>query len=86
MSANTSRVIWKGESSQKSLARPGLTFKAGDLSLQKMESIHGATKSIKVDTVSIKSIKVDTVLLHFYLLPPSGKPLPITGPYPAATA
>lgn len=73
MSANTSRVIWKGERSQKSLARPGLTFKAGDLSLQKMESIHGATKSIKVDNI----------LLHFYLLPPSGKPLPITEPYPA---
>lgn len=76
MSANTSRVIWKGERSQKSLVKPGLTFKAGDLSLQKIESIHGATETINIDNV----------LLHLYLLPPSGKSLPITGPHTAATA
>lgn len=48
MSANTSRVIWKGERPQKPLAKPGPIPKAEDPSAQKMACIHGATKRVYV--------------------------------------
>lgn len=46
MSANTSRVIWKGKRPQKSVAKPGPIPKIEDPSVQKMECIHGATKRV----------------------------------------
>lgn len=48
MSANTSRVIWKGERPQKSLAKPGPIPKAEDPSVQKIERIHDATKRVYI--------------------------------------
>lgn len=44
MSANTSRVIWKGGKSQKSPAKPGLTPKAKYTLVQKMDCICATTK------------------------------------------
>lgn len=44
MSANTSRVIWKGGKSQKSPAKPGLTPKAKYTLVQKMDCICATNK------------------------------------------